>query len=118
MTTSDRIVLDKVGVGDFLHAEYPNGAKAICLTLEVTTNRIWARDITRQEKLEFDRRTGVSISKAGDVECSIFSTEPLPPELHEALVGLDRKYGSGRVPTEEESKLTPAEFKALILIRP
>jgi hypothetical protein len=114
----DRIALNEVGIGDFLHAEYPTGAKAICLTLEVTANRIWARDITRQEKLEFDRRTGVSMSKTGDVECSIYSTEPLPPELHEALVGLDRKYRSGRVPTEEESKLTPAEKKALIFIRP
>lgn len=116
--TGDRIALDEVDIGDFLHAEYSNGAKAICLTLKVMASRIWARDITRQENLEFDRQTGVSISIRGGAQCSIYSTELLPPELHEALVGLDWKYGSGRVPTEEESKLTLAEKKALIFISP
>ncbi|OFX04358.1 MAG: hypothetical protein A3D94_22895 [Alphaproteobacteria bacterium RIFCSPHIGHO2_12_FULL_66_14] len=116
--TNQRIALGALDVGDLLHAEYPNGAKLIGLTLDVTASRIRARDITRQQVLEFDRQTGVSIRADGGSPCTIYSTEPLPPELHEAMIGLDRKYGSGRVPTEEESRLTPAEKKALIFIDP
>lgn len=118
MTTSQSIALGKLGVGDLFHAEYPSGAKLIGLTLEVTATRIRGRDITRQEILYIDRQTGVSIPGEDGISCTIFSTEPMPPELYEALIGLDRKYGSGRVPTEEESKLTPAEKKALIFINP
>ena len=42
----------------------------------------------------------------------------MPAEHHEALLGLDRKYRLGRALTEEESKLTPAEKKALLFNRP
>lgn len=118
MATSRRIALDELGVGDLFHAEYLNGAKLIGLTLEVTATRIRGRDITRQEILDIDRRTGVSVPGDGGSPCTIYSTESLPPELYEAMIGLDRKYSSGRVPTDEESKLTPAEKKALILVRP
>lgn len=118
MTTGQRIALGELGVGDLFHAEYPNGAKLIGLTLEVTAARIRGRDITRQEILDIDRLTGMSMPVGNHPPCKIFSTEQLPPELHEAMIGLDRKYGSGRTPTDEESKLTPAEKKALILIRP
>ena len=112
-----RIALDELGPGDLFHAEYPSGAKLIGFTLEVTATRIRGRDITRQEVLEIDRTTGVSIPTDGD-PCTIYSTEPLPPDLYEAIIGLDRKYGSGRTPTEEESKLTRAEIDALIFINP
>jgi hypothetical protein len=112
-----RIDLQKLRPGDLFHAEYPGGATVIGITLEVTATRIRGRDITRQEVLEIDRATGVSITADGD-PCTIYSTEPLPPDLHEAILGLDRKYGSGRTPTDEESKLTLAERKALIFVSP
>ncbi len=118
MTTSQRIMLSELDIGDFLHAEHPDGQKLIGLTLDVTATRIRARDICRQEVLEFDRQTGLSLSSGGAISWAIYSTEHLPPELHEALLGLDLKYGSGRALTDEELKLTPAEKKALIFINP
>ncbi|MBI3198349.1 MAG: hypothetical protein HYZ40_12760 [Rhodospirillales bacterium] len=118
MMTSQRVALSELDVGDLLHAEHPDGPKLIAITLDVTATRIRARDICRQEVMEFDRQTGLSVSADAAVPWVIYSTEPMPPELYEALIGLDRKYGSGRVPTDEESKLTPAEKKALIFINP
>lgn len=112
-----RIDLQKLHPGDLFHAEYPSGATLIGITLEVTATRVRGRDVTRQEILEIDRATGVSIIADGD-PCTIYSTEALPPDLHEAILGLDRKYGSGRTPTDEESKLTLAERKALIFVSP
>lgn len=112
-----RVDLQKLHPGDLFHAEYPSGATVIGITLEVTATRIRGRDITRQEVLEIDRVTGVSIPADGD-PCTIYSTEALPPDLHEAILGLDRKYGSGRALTDEESKLTLKERKALIFIYP
>lgn len=113
--TDKRVDLQKLRPGDLFHAAYPGTAKVIGLTLEVTATRIRGRDITRQEILEIDRATGVSIPTDGD-PCTIFSTEALPPDLHEAIIGLDCKYGSGRRLTDEETKLTLAERKALIFI--
>lgn len=112
-----KIDLQKLRPGDLFHAEYPGGQTVTGLTLEVTATRIRGRDITRQETLEIDRSTGVSIPADGP-PCTIYSTEALPPDLHEAILGLDRKYGSGRTLTEEELKLTLAERKALIFVSP
>lgn len=115
--TEKRIDLQKLRPGDLFHAQYPGGQTLTGLTLEVTATRIRGRDITRQEILEIDRVTGVSIPAGGD-PCTIYSTEALPPDLYEAIIGLDRKYGSGRRLTDEETKLTLAERKALIFINP
>ena len=115
--TEKRIDLQKLRPGDLFHAQYPGGQTLTGLTLEVTATRIRGRDITRQEILEIDRVTGVSIPAGGD-PCTIYSTEALPPDLYEAIIGLERKYGSGRRLTDEETKLTLAERKALIFINP
>jgi hypothetical protein len=118
MMISPRISLGTLDIGDLIHAEHPDGPKLIGLTLEVTATRIRVRNICRQEVMEFDRQTGLSVSGDDAVPWTIYSTEPMPPELHEALLGLDRKYGSGRELADEEYKLTPAEKKALIFINP
>lgn len=113
--TNDRVALDKLRVGDLFHARYPKGPTVIALVLEAAPTRIKGRDITRQEILVIDRKTGVSIPADGD-PCTVYSTEQLPPDLHEAILGLDRKYGSGRELTDEECKLTMVERKALIFV--
>jgi hypothetical protein len=58
-----RTLLGALDIGDIFHAEYPNGAKCICLVLLVDDRTIQARRVTSQENLEFDRQTGVE--KAG-----------------------------------------------------
>ena len=112
---NERVALDKLRAGDLFHARYPKGPVVIALVLDVTPTCIRGRDITRQEILVIDRKTGMSIPTEGD-PCTVFSTEQLPADLHEAILGLDRKYGSGRELTDEECKLTMAERKALIFV--
>jgi hypothetical protein len=106
--------------GDIFHAGAPNGASLICLVLGVKGNTIRARRVTTQEEMEFDRRTGKA--EVGDtrIPCVIDSVVPLPTELHEAFVKLDRKYRAlmamdeeSRFQDLERLKLSDAENKAL-----
>jgi hypothetical protein len=113
-------LLAGLDVGDFFHAEYPNGAVCICLVLSAEGATIRARRITSQEVLEFDRQTGVERADPGEPLAVIGSIAPLPSEHHNAFVALDRRYGqmSGRWNEEDfaRAKLTEAEKKALIFI--
>ncbi|MDP1962856.1 MAG: hypothetical protein Q8K93_11725 [Reyranella sp.] len=113
------MALRTISVGDIFNADVPTGGTVICLALAVTATRIRARDICRQgELLDFDRHTGVAPwprSKIGTT-CTITSIAPLPPDVHEALLGLDRKYNRGRPLTTEEMKLTEAEKKAFVFV--
>lgn len=118
MTTRHRVAPHELKVGDFLRAAFSGGGTVTALTLEVTATTIRVRDICRQEEMEFDRKTGEARRTDSAITCRICSTEQMPAEHHEALLGLDRKYRLGRALTEEESKLTPAEKKALLFNRP
>ena len=118
MPARHRIALHELRVGDFLHAAFSGGGTVVALTLDVTATTIRVRDICRQEEMEFDRDTGEARRAGLAIPCRVYSTEQMPAEHHEALLGLDRKYRLGRALTEEESKLTPAEKKALILVCP
>lgn len=118
-----KILLKKLAVGDIFHAEAPNGASLICLVLSVNETTIRARRINTQEKLEFDRKTGV---KAGDTRakpCVIDSVARLPAEIHDVFLQLDEKYKTLMAMDEEERfkdldrlKLTDAEKKALSFV--
>ena len=118
MLARHRIALHELRVGDFLHAAFSGGGTVVALTLDVTATTIRVRDICRQEEMEFDRDTGEARRAGLAIPCRVYSTEQMPAEHHEALLGLDRKYRLGRALTEEESKLTPAEKKALLFNRP
>lgn len=118
MMNSRQTALSTIRMGDIFHAETPAGTSIVCLALAVTATAIRARDVCRQEKLDFDRHTGTAPWPWGDngTLCRIDSTAPLPQEHHAALIGLDRKYNSGRVLSEEEAKLTEAERRALSFV--
>lgn len=114
-------LLAKLDVGDIFHAEYPNGAKCICLVLSVHDAAIQARRITSQESLDFDRGTG--IENGGDKPLAVInSVAPLPTEIHNVFLALDRKYGAvhGQDEIFEKNpayfKLTDAEKKALLFV--
>jgi hypothetical protein len=112
---SDRTtILGSLSVGDIFHAESPNGASLICLVMSVTEDSIHARTVTTQRHLDFDRQTG--IAKWGDdqVSCTIDSVSPLPIEIHNIMLGIDRKFRLER--EEDKLKLNDAEKHALVFI--
>ena len=115
--------LANLGVGDIFHAECPNGASVICLVLSVTPTTIEARRITTQESLSFDRQTGVEQAAPEQAVAIIDSVAPLPSEIYNVFLELDRKYGAlmamdeeSRFQDLEQFKLTDAEKKALIFV--
>jgi hypothetical protein len=87
------LALARISVGDFFHASASNGASLLCLTMLVTATEIVARNIATQIVYRFDRRTGLAQwNSYGSVfHCTIDSVAPLPPDIHESLLNLDRK---------------------------
>ena len=118
---TDRIeCLRNLGVGDIFHAEYPNGASCICLVLSVSESTIHAKRITTQHELSFNRRTGVEEVPPDQPEAVIDSVAPLPREIHDTLLEMNKKYETFMAMDEvlrfqdlEQHKLTEAEKKAL-----
>jgi len=108
-------ILKQLVVGDIFHAVSANGAATpVCLVTAVTETTIQARAITTQQHFEFDRRTGATEWGDDKIPYSIESVSPLPVEIHNVLLGLDRK---GRLERDvERYKLSEAEKKALLFI--
>jgi hypothetical protein len=112
---ADRVaVLNNLAVGDIFHAESPNGASLICLVMAVTKTRIQVRTVTTQTHLEFDRQTGIAEWGVERVPCVVNSVAPLPVDIHNVMLGLDRKMRLEQDP--ERFKLNDAEKRALIFV--
>src|SRR5947207_853489 len=110
------IALRKLVAGDVFHAESPNGASLICLVISVTENTIQARTVTTQIHLEFDRETGIAEYGIELVPCTIDSVAPLPLEIYNVILGIDRKF---RLENNlERFKLSDAEKRALLYVDP
>jgi hypothetical protein len=107
-------LLGRLAVGDIFHAEAPNGASLICLVVAVSEATIQARTVTTQTQLEFDRRTGIAQSGDDRVPCTINSAAPLPLDVHDVMLGIDRKFRLERDP--ERLKLNEAEIRALLFV--
>jgi hypothetical protein len=75
--------------GNIFHATTPNGASFICLVTSVAKSQIWARRVTTQEQLVFDRAAGIAEIGDTSVACTIDSIAPLPTEIREVMVQLD-----------------------------
>jgi len=122
MTSDRETLIDNLDVGDIFHAEYPNGAKCVCLVLSVTDAAIQARRITSQENLEFDRQTGIEKASNGMELAIINSVAPLPAEIHNLFLALNQKYGAVHGQNDifeknpEYFKLSEAEKKAFRFI--
>jgi hypothetical protein len=97
--------------GSIFHATTPNGASFICLVTLVANSQIWARRVTTQEQLVFDRATGIAEISDNSVACTIDSTAPLPANIHEVLLQLDRRYGTG-----DDPRLRREEKDALLFV--
>ncbi len=110
MTDRER-VLWSIKVGDIFRATGDHGGPLICLTTAITETAIHARTVTHQLEFTFDRRTGVGQEDEFSIKGTIDSVAPLPPEIHETLLGLDHK---NRTPVE--GPLTENQKKALLFI--
>lgn len=109
--------LSNLAEGDIFHGECPNGASLICLVTSVSENIIEARTVTTQLHFQFDRKTG--IAKWGDepVICTIDSVAPLPMEIYNVMLGLDRKFRQEDDPDDpDQFKLSDAEKRALLFV--
>ena len=95
--------------GDILHAECPNGASLICLVEAITNGKIEARRVTTQDHVSFDLETGHTADD-DEVRCTIDSIMPLPVDIHNVLLGLDRKM---RLCTGDAFRLSQQEKDAL-----
>jgi hypothetical protein len=107
-------VIGRLVAGDIFHATCSNGASLICLIEDATEKTIRARTVTHQIKVEFDRGTGLEIGAESDTPCKIDSIAPLPIDLHNVILGLDRKMRLE--PDLLKHKLTEEERKALIFV--
>jgi hypothetical protein len=103
-----------LAVGDIFHAESPNGASLICLVTSITEPIIGARTVTTQRYLEFNRQTGIAELGNEPVRCTIDSTTPLPVEVHDVMLEIDRKFRLEHNP--EPRKLNDAEKRALLYV--
>ena len=118
-----KTLIGNLDVGDIFHAEYPNGASCVCRVLSVNDAAIHAKRMTTQENFEFDRHTGIERVNDGQAQAVINSVTPLPPEIHNVFLALERKYGQIQPrdwdgPDLERFKLTEAEKKALLFVGP
>jgi hypothetical protein len=104
--------LTRLLVGDIFNATCPNGAGLICLVETVTDDRILARRVTTQDNIEFDRSTGMTLGSK--TPCIIDSIAPLPLEIHNIMLGLDRKMRLQSDP--EKFKLNKEEKEAILFV--
>ena len=101
--------LSRLLPGDIFHATCPNQASLICLVEAVGDDRIEARRVTTQDHVTFDS-AGRTLSDDPEVRCTIDSIAPLPVDIHNVLLGLDRKMRL------RFDKLNRAEKDALLFI--
>jgi hypothetical protein len=107
------IMLSKLVVGDIFQADGLNGAHAPCLIYAVTATIIKARSVTTQAHYEFSRETGIGNWRDG-LPVTISSIAPLPVEIHNIILGMDRKYRLLR--NIKEAALTDDEIRALLFL--
>ena len=108
------IHLKKLVIGDIFNAKSVNAPYILCLVTCIEDKIIYARRITDQENFEFDIDTGKEINSENNI-CEISSIAPLPMEIYNSLISLERKMRL----TEHENKFKLDEFekKALLYIQ-
>lgn len=111
-----KAALDCLVIGDIFHATSADGAPLVSLVTSITGTTILARTMTTQYPLKFDRQTGKGKLK-GEVRavpCTIDSIAPLPVDIHNVMLGLDRKF---RLEWKEDRiKLNEDEKRALLFL--
>src|SRR5882757_3573631 len=99
------MIVDHLSVGDIFHADCPNGAHLICLATSVTETTIHARSITNDQYMELDRNAGAGIVtwRERKTPCAIYSTLPLPEDIRNIILEMDRKTRLAERPTDRSA---------------
>jgi len=127
VTTDRQTALAAIAVGDIFHAEASNGASLICLTMSVSEKTIQARNVATQIIYDFDRTTGHAdwYVPGTCYDCTIDSIAPLPSDIHQIMLGLDRKHREleyrqsedpGWTPLPEQLHFTKDEIRGLLFV--
>lgn len=87
--------------GDIVRGRDTGGAILICLVEAVGRNRIEARRVATQAHVTFDVETGEEVDNP---DSRLDSVEPLPVDMHNVLLGLDRRMRLGTMPLSEAEK--------------
>lgn len=103
-------VLSQLDIGDIFHASCPSPASYICLVKAIAEDRIISRRITTQEDVDFDLTTGFTLPFSEKPRCRIDSITPLPPAIHNIMLGLERKM---RLCSSDKKRLSDEEKDAL-----
>ncbi len=108
MMTDREAALRKITVGDMFHASLggKDGPSYPCLALQVRKDALFARRVTTQSVHWFDRATGVDIDGARIV---IDSVAPLPADIREIMLSIDRLFRDAEHRRAEEPDWVPAE---------
>ncbi|WP_174970074.1 hypothetical protein [Burkholderia lata] len=131
MTPGEEQALRSLVVGDIFHAHFTQwpqseGPSLICLITSVTDDAILARTVSTQVCFTFDRNTGHSrlweppiyASTTGEALVAVIdSIAPLPSNVHNALVALDRHFRLGQFSSKpDRSHLTSEHKEALLFV--
>ena len=81
--------LSRLEIGDIICARSPKAPLIICLVTGITVESIVTRRITDGESYVFERGTG--LEKTDTVTVEIVSVEPLPADIHDILLRIDRR---------------------------
>lgn len=106
--TEREAALRKLAVGDMFHATLgpADGPSYPCLVLQVRADAIFARRVTTQSVHWFDRARGVDVD---DDRIVIDSVEPLPDDIREIMLSIDRLFREAERRRAEEPDWMPAE---------
>jgi hypothetical protein len=90
--TDRKAALGALEAGHLFYAVDTTGPVRICLVMSVSEKTILARSVATQEIIEFDRHTGGATHKryGFDFNYLIASIAPLPRDIHEIMLSLDR----------------------------
>lgn len=107
--TDRHAALRRIAVGDIFHAGIrgrTDGPSYPCLALQVRKDAIFARRMSTQSVHWFDRATGMEID---DHDVVIDSVAPLPDDIREIMLSIDRLFREAEYRRAEEPDWEPSE---------
>jgi hypothetical protein len=104
--TDREAALRQIADGDIFHASGTNGSSFPCLALHVRDHAIFARRVTTQSVHWFDRARGYDHDNPKIV---IDSVAPLPDDIREIMLSIDRLFREAEYRRAEEPDWEPAE---------
>ncbi|MDA3877126.1 MAG: hypothetical protein PF483_08555 [Halothiobacillus sp.] len=118
MIDNDRVKmrLRELNPGDIVHAKPPWGASLICVITSIDNISIHTRVVTTQFEYSFGLSNGLSLPPESE-DWGIDSIARLPEEIHNVMLGLDKKFQTLRLESfGGESVLTEEERRALLFV--